>query len=582
MKKQYLLLFTIGPVKSFINDSRKTQDLFGGSSLLSFLMHTAIDTAKNSFDSFELITPVYDIDNYNQKKPGIPNRFIAIIYTDNIQTNMDKVKSKVIDTFAQIPKIDNLPKGAQVQLEKALDIHWVAIPVSDNYKNDFIRINQELAAKKNIRVFDNQKTETGRKCMVDGRRNVKFYRRNKTDEKYKNDNDLARNKLFQHKNEVNIYKENDEKELKIWHLQEGEGISAVTLRKRMHLNDPHKFPSTVAVSLMDLFEKLKGNENFITFKNKVQGTGSATKYLSHSDDQLFYRENIKAIINDNTKSDTCIKEHEDWSKNLEIPITKYYALVRFDGDNMGDWFTGKYFTDETKLKENQIALSTALGNFGKTIKDNIGKPIGKVIYAGGEDFMAFINIHHLKKAVDIIQDTFKQEVIDSICKISNHTLSISMGIAIAHYKQPLAMVLQKAKDMEKLAKDSGRNGFAMAVIKHSGTTIHTRYKWNKCDIDAFAHLDSIRQKLNDKIFSPQFIINIYRAFETYGFNMEDFLVKSKIDLYVSQAYNGDKQNKQSEFTLMTGWLKDLLSISHSNRNFADALLLIDFLYRKSY
>jgi CRISPR-associated protein Cmr2 len=334
---------------------------------------------------------------------------------------------------------------------------------------------------------------------------------------------------------------------------------------------------------MDLFDKIKENTAFKTFKDKVQGGNSAEKYLSHSDDQLFYKENIKGIFKKYGKdSDTCINEHEGWSKGLEYPITKYYALIRFDGDNMGDWFTGKFFKSNGKLKENQIKLSKALGEFGKAIKVKIQAPTGKVIYAGGEDFMAFINIHHLKEAIDTIQQTFNEKVNNELYQITHHTLSISMGIAIAHYKQPLAMVLQKAKEMEKLAKDTGRNGFAMAVIKHSGTTIFTRYKWNKCNIDAFAHLDNVLQKLNQKIFSPQFIINIYKAFETYGFNMEDFLVKSKIDLYVSQAYNGNKQNRSEEIKEMTELLKDLLSISHSNRNFGDALLLIDFLYRKSY
>jgi CRISPR-associated protein Cmr2 len=37
-----LLLFTIGPVQSFISQARKTQDLYAGSKLLSVLIGEAI------------------------------------------------------------------------------------------------------------------------------------------------------------------------------------------------------------------------------------------------------------------------------------------------------------------------------------------------------------------------------------------------------------------------------------------------------------------------------------------------------------------------------------------------------------
>ena len=70
--KKYYLLFTIGPVKSFINESRKTQDLFAGSSLLSALSKTAIKKAEEVFqgNNFELITP-------QLVSGAIPNRFLA-------------------------------------------------------------------------------------------------------------------------------------------------------------------------------------------------------------------------------------------------------------------------------------------------------------------------------------------------------------------------------------------------------------------------------------------------------------------------------------------------------------------------
>jgi len=408
---------------------------------------------------------------------------------------------------------------------------------------------------------------------------------------------------------VKIYKKTD-KTLQIWHLQEGEGISAVTLRKRLYLNDPHNFPSTASIALMDLFNEVKDNDDFKKYKEKVNGEDE--KFLEHSDDQLFYYENIEPICKEHEKTDDEIKNcqdmHQKWAKNAKKPFTKYYALVRFDGDNMGDWFTGIHFKNDIELLKAQQALSKALGNFSKEIYPKIKAPVGKVIYAGGEDFMAFINIHHLDKALNNILETFDEKVNKDAeltkYKKDGAKISLSIGIAVAHYKQPLSMVLQKAQDMEKTVKENGRNGFAVGIIKHSGSVLEYRYKTKKYTIQALDHIQEIInllqddkkqdkqqqdvEKQQDKYFSPAFITNIYGAFEKYGFDISESLIKSKIDLYTSQAYTGKSDDKEKILKLRE-LLKQLLTISpgriddnvYANINFGNTLLAIDFMYRKT-
>lgn len=594
MKKEHYILFTIGPVKSFISDSRKTQDLFAGSDLLSKMAHIAIDKATIVFkeNAFEIITPII-----NSKKDAIPNRFLASF---SCEDDKAKIKEKVqeiedaVQKFFTDKKIFNkigLLKGAEKQLTNHLDVHWVVLPATTDYKTDFLTINQQLASIKNQNVFT-QDNEIGRKCIVDGRKNVKYYRLG-INEKQKKDGTLY--KLFNDDKNVKIIKTDEDKEIKIWHLQEGEGISAVTMRKRLHQQKPHEFPSTVGVALMDMFDKLENDDDFkdrkvdfLKYKLLVQGDENDTKkYFNHSDDQLFYKENIKAIFNKHNKNGkTAYENHEKWSKDLKqkIPFTKYYALIMFDGDNMGDWFSGQFFKTDIDLKTAQKELSKQLGEFATEIKTSIKESQGKVVFAGGEDFMAFVNIHHLNTVVTKIHEMFKEIVSDKIChlKKEDKELSISMGIAIAHYKQPLSMVIAKAHEMETLAKNEGRNRFAMAVIKHSGTIIHFNYPWLKCEVEAFGTVNKVLDNLNAENFSPAFITKIYKAFEEYGFAMEDYLVKSKISLYVKQAYTGTKEEKETRISELKKLLVQLLSISDSNRNFGDTLLLVDFLYRKTY
>src|SRR5437016_3506229 len=71
MTEQYMLLFTIGPVQSFIAQARKTRDLWLGSYLLSLLMEAAMEGMEE-----QLVFPAEP--KLSGKVPDLPNRYIAI------------------------------------------------------------------------------------------------------------------------------------------------------------------------------------------------------------------------------------------------------------------------------------------------------------------------------------------------------------------------------------------------------------------------------------------------------------------------------------------------------------------------
>lgn len=92
-----LFLFAIGPVQAFISQARKTQDLFIGSFILSYLTFKAIEKLVEKYGPTNVIypdlygQPLMDFYLENQKievknssancitQPTIPNRFVAII-----------------------------------------------------------------------------------------------------------------------------------------------------------------------------------------------------------------------------------------------------------------------------------------------------------------------------------------------------------------------------------------------------------------------------------------------------------------------------------------------------------------------
>ena len=72
---QYLFLFTIGPVQSFIAQARKTRDLYAGSAILGEIISAAMGEAKPWGD---IIVPHYDLK-------AKPNRFLAKINSNDPQ-----------------------------------------------------------------------------------------------------------------------------------------------------------------------------------------------------------------------------------------------------------------------------------------------------------------------------------------------------------------------------------------------------------------------------------------------------------------------------------------------------------------
>ena len=250
---QHLFLFTIGPVQSFIARARKTQDLYAGSGLLSDLIEKAIENLPQNVT--EVIFP-------NKNIPSKPNRFIAVIETDNPEQLAKSVEKCVREKFKSIAdglynKYENngkKPKNFEKQIDNFLDIYWVALPYNEsNYADKYEEIERTLGAVKNVQNFK-QLVETGRKCSLCGERNALFYRL--TDKERENGGLKARkdellNKLYVRKEDVVFFKprENDD-ELK---MQIGEGLCAVCFTKRFY-NKDESFPSTAEITAMGYAE----------------------------------------------------------------------------------------------------------------------------------------------------------------------------------------------------------------------------------------------------------------------------------------------------------------------------------------
>jgi CRISPR-associated protein Cmr2 len=195
-------------------------------------------------------------------------------------------------------------------------------------------------------------------------------------------------------------------------------------------------------------------------------------------------------------------------KENKISSGKYYSILIMDGDEMGKWLKGEKMPKTEKLIH-QNAKTALLAYSSGTDKENLEKLLcsehpmspsfhqafsrklgffaiervrkivennhyGKLIYAGGDDIMAFLPIEEVLKCAYEIQSVFKE--------ILSPFASMSAGIVIAHHKEPLSITLNEARDAEKIAKNKfNRNSFCVRFLSRSGGILETGGNWHLID-----------------------------------------------------------------------------------------------------
>src|SRR5713226_4390274 len=92
-QQRYMLIFSLGPVQSFIVQARKTRDLWLGSYLLAKLMEAAMKEIDKPEVNF--VFPTYrKVDGRNA---NLPNKYIAIFNSlkeaqDAVEISKDQIK----------------------------------------------------------------------------------------------------------------------------------------------------------------------------------------------------------------------------------------------------------------------------------------------------------------------------------------------------------------------------------------------------------------------------------------------------------------------------------------------------------
>lgn len=579
----YLFLFTIGPVQSFIAQARKTQDLYAGSKLLSDLIGGAMSELRRLDDKVEIIFPDPSLSSK-------PNRFIAVVNNpERIGKELEIfIKSNFIETATknskkEFPDIDMVKLTSH--LENFLEIYWNAIPINgDSYtREEYARLEKELGEIKTARVFNQWgiDSERYRKCSLCGERDAIVINAQK---------------------HSNFYYSNFVKNQNNYKLEQGEGLCGVCINKRI-IKIKEGFPSTADIALLHTIHTLK-NHAKDGLKTLQDYCALFNTHLENLDSQLFFEENltddyfIKHEINTNSSLDKIksqLRKIDEFGKSKKINLQKYYAVLVFDGDSMGRWLSGdnEFVKPDIDFKKFHSDLSKCLGEFANVCSKYLDTPKGKAVYAGGDDFLGFVNLSYLFEVMNYFYNQFEEKVNDPLKKyfIQEKKMSFSVGIAIAHYKIPLSEVISSARVMEEEAKgiDNNKNAFAVEVLKHSGERQSFKLKLEDgMGNSNFEIIHSLIQVLKSEELSNTFIHSIVKEFEKLLYKGKEAkknsslnnLIETEINRLIERSYNL-KENKKENVERLSKLVNGLYCNNSTNifdpDNFFSVLTISDFI-----
>jgi len=528
-QNKYMLMFSLGPVQLFIEQARKTRDLWLG----SFLLSTLMEAGMKGIDEAALVFPTIPVIKDNI--PDLPNKFVAIFDTLNQASEIakrtrDQVEQCWIEICEDIWKriIEEHTRFStkptreiwerQTNPANFFEIFWVVVEGDPEFYVQWLQGTQgAFDARKQLRDFRPQ-DEPGEKSTISGERQALH--------------GAGASRLDVQTFWYELTKDLPEKDISKDGTERLDAIDTVkrfaTLSRR--LREKHlqaDFPSTSSVATASFVEKLiekaPGLENLsaaiedwlkATTKPFNEMPPGSIPYLKRQADKQNQMLEVLRRDGDCYFVDTFTQNHlkKDYGFSLgtederqrtqqratngqnalkallraasDSTITRptpYYGILQMDGDRMGHLLNG------VKDRSAHVMMSKALSTFAREVVPPIveRERSGRLVYAGGDDVLAFSPLENLLDMADQLQSEYRRTISKVVAENRQSEATASTGIAIANHRTPLSAVLRATREAEKLAKDRyGRDALVVTLMRRSGEQTRVGCHWRYEELGA--------------------------------------------------------------------------------------------------
>lgn len=449
---KFLLALTVGPVQEFIAAARRTRDLWFGSYLLSEISRAvAAASARHGQLIFPASADAPNVANvilleiFSGEKPAV----VAHAAKEAAQQQWRSFADPVFTEYRRII-------GADIwddQVEDVLEFYAAWVEFTGSYPEARARVMRLLAGRKNCRDFLPAKGRPGvPKSSLDGLRESVLKDKESWPEKYR-----ARLRV-----------------------RPGEQLDVVALVKRA-AEGTIPFPSVSRVAADPWVRGRLGQlttviEECEKLGNSVVRKLNLSEEIGHPHYASFPFEGSALFLNRHHE----LVQETEIAREALLPLAKavarlgvpnpYLAVIIADGDKMGETIS------KLTSAEDNRAFSTTLAEFAAQAHVIVHTYNGVLVYAGGDDVLAFVPVDHCLVCARALHDTFGTLLKDWGRKAGTN-ITLSVGVAIGHFLENLEDLREYGQAAEKDAKKPDRDGLAIHLYKRGGSPIALRMKW---------------------------------------------------------------------------------------------------------
>jgi len=420
---------TFAPVQGFIERSRKLRDLVGASSILSYLSHRIIRTAENS--GSQVISPA--LNNIQQ---GTPNRILI-----KGEFTREKAREALIIAWKHLLYQCQQWIEKNLQFEFDWEEEWTKW---GNYSWEFFwgegkTIIEAMEALENTKKSRDWKAINwiGESSSISGADAIAWHGMSA-----KNRNPKTRNWQTEKKEIEDFYH--------FLSLALEGGKSYVPEGKFVAPNERLSVPELAKrlVTLPQIADAIPGMEIILK-------SGQGFQDIQRKPDP------------DNGKAG-------QWT-----------GWFMADGDRMGkklQELAKDEIAGEAKLQE----FSSELSKWGCNFKADFDVNLGRVVYAGGDDFLGIIYNRHYdgkqQKGITTLKVLNWLKTVKAKWQEHKQDITLSMGFVWVAGSVPQRDVLQHCREAEKRAKNQGRDRVTIRILFNSGQYVQWTCPWDRLDI----------------------------------------------------------------------------------------------------
>jgi CRISPR-associated protein Cmr2 len=495
---EHLLALSVGPVQEFISAARRTRDLWFGSYLLSEISKSAARAVRQCGGELIFPAPAGDLDLEPDSELNVANIILAKLSGPDPKAVAHKAKEAARKRWRQFADPVFMDYQAKIRAEiwqNQVDdvIEFYAAWVShrpDLYSDDRARLMRLLAGRKNCRDFQPAKGYAGiPKSSLDGLRESVLSKAQK--------DESGRSGLR-----------------RLLRLADGEQLCAVGLVKRMAGGNP-AYPSVARVaadpwirgvwgenlrSLVDECERInRFNSPDVIRRLDTSPKRGHPHYSSFPfEGTVVYRSRHRELREEAaiTEGDLqplsaalgrLIKQAGEPREPREPrEPSPYLGILVADGDRMGEALSS--LKNAKAHQQFSRQLSSFAGEARRIVHDD---HYGVLVYSGGDDVLAFVPVDQCLKCARALREKFSDLLQDESAKTETK-LTLSVGLAIAHFMENLEDLLEYGRRAEKHAKhpkpedgeQEDRDGLAVHLYKRGGGPVTMRANWSARDLDA--------------------------------------------------------------------------------------------------